>query len=150
MTISRFERLLPVLPLLMGFPVIEARAQAPAPNLGNRCPDIDPSAEPECAGRGIAGKEREMSRLYALALAALRTNYRRYGRDDSRTSPIFLRRSQAAWRQFVDGDCTVRAAYGGGSNSSISDRETGCRQEELDRRIAFLRQLATGTGMFGP
>jgi uncharacterized protein YecT (DUF1311 family) len=91
-----------------------------------------------------------MARLYTRALAAVRTSYERYGSSDSRTSPDFLERSQAAWRRFADSNCTVVAAYGGGSNSAISDRETACYEEELDRRIGFLRQLAEGSGIFGP
>lgn len=152
MTIFRFERLLLALtlPLLTGLPAAAAAAQAPAPNARDQCSNIDPFAERACIGRRIAGKEREMGRLYIRALAAVRGSYARYGGEDSRTSPDYLRRSQAAWRQFVASNCAVRAAYGGGSNASISDRETACREEDLDSRIAFLRQLATGSGTFGP
>lgn len=150
MTIFRFERLLLTLSLLPSLPATAAMAQSPAANARDRCSHIDPSTERACINRRIAGKEREMGRLYTRALAAVRASYRRYGDEDSRTSPEFLRRSQAAWRQFVDSNCAVRAAYDGGSNSSISDRETDCREGELDRRIAFLRQLATASGMFGP
>jgi uncharacterized protein YecT (DUF1311 family) len=136
------------LALTLGHPA--AAAQPLAPNPSDRCSGSDPSSERACIGRRIAGKEREMGRLYARALTAVRASNRRHGQEDGRTGPDFLRRSQAAWRQFVDSNCTVRAAYGGGSNSSISDRETACREAELDGRIAFLRQLATGSGMFGP
>lgn len=136
-----------LLPLLLGLSAGPVAAQPPAPD---PCSNIDPSTERDCFGRRIAGKEREMDRLYAGALAAVRTSHERYGSGDSRTSPDFLRRSQAAWRLFADGNCSVIAAYGGGSNSAISDREMDCYEAELDRRIAFLRELAEGSGIFGP
>jgi len=39
----------------------------------------------------------------------------------------------------------VQAAFGGGSNPSISDREMDCYEDALDKRIELLRQLADET-----
>lgn len=55
--------------------------------------------------------------------------------------PKYLDASQAAWKSYVDANCTVVAALGGGSNSAITDREGACYEKELDLRVAFLREV---------
>jgi hypothetical protein len=64
-----------------------------------------------------------------------------YAHSDIRTGLKYLDESQAAWKSYVDANCTVVAALGGGSNSAISDREGACYEKELDLRIAFLREV---------
>jgi uncharacterized protein YecT (DUF1311 family) len=91
-----------------------------------------------------------MRQLYAKALVRVRKSYAEHGEFDNRTAPRFLIAAQRDWKRFVDANCTVTGSFGGGSNSSISDRITGCEEDELDRRISYLRDLVDGTGTFGP
>ncbi|AQR73159.1 hypothetical protein BXU08_05215 [Sphingomonas sp. LM7] len=93
----------------------------------------------------MAAKERTLALVYSQARAAVRRNFARYGREDNRSNPDHLVRSQASWKRFVADDCKVQAAFAGGSNPSISDRETGCYEDALDKRIEFLEQLANGS-----
>jgi uncharacterized protein YecT (DUF1311 family) len=109
------------------------------------CSNISPIVERECLGRRIAAKERLLGATFRLAMQSVRKNFARYGQWDKRSDPIYLTRSQAAWKQYVDSDCKVQAGFGGGSNPSISDREMDCYEGALDKRIEFLRQLADGT-----
>jgi len=88
-----------------------------------------------------------MRNQFVKARNAVAEGIRRYGSNDARTNPKYLDAAQAAWKRFVDNNCTVIAAYNGGSNSAISDREMHCYEGELDRRIRFLRDVANGTGL---
>jgi uncharacterized protein YecT (DUF1311 family) len=86
-----------------------------------------------------------MSKQLESARKAVTRNFALHGANDLRTAPKYLDASQAAWKSYVRNNCTVIAAYGGGSNSAISNREMYCYEEELDRRIRFLRDVANGT-----
>jgi uncharacterized protein YecT (DUF1311 family) len=119
------------------------RAAEPASTAS--CSNIDPFAERECASKRIAAKERLLQATYRRAMRSVRKNFARYGQSDNRSNPAYLTRSQAAWKQYVDNDCKVQAAFGGGSNPSISDREMDCYEDALDKRIESLRQLADET-----
>ena len=88
-----------------------------------------------------------MKRQFIKARKALAKGFARYGDNDNRTDPKYLDASQAAWKRYVENNCTVIAAYPGGSNSAISDREIYCYEDELDRRIKFLRDVTDGTGV---
>ena len=68
-----------------------------------------------------------------------------WGAGDIRTNPSHFIQAHHDWRRFVGSNCTTLAAFGGGSNSSISDREAECHERELDQRIALYRQFADGT-----
>jgi len=151
MTISRSRRLL-LLFLLWQIPagLSAAPARAPDSQTNDRCSNIDPFVERKCVDRRIAGKERARRQLYAQALVSVRKDFAEYGNWDNRASPRFLERSQVEWKRFVDANCTVIGAFGGGSNPSITDRITGCYETELDRRIKFLSDLVQHTGEFGP
>jgi len=92
--------------------------------------------------RTIERKERLLQATYKRAMQSVRKNFARYGQWDERSDSAYLTRSQAAWRQYIDNDCKVQAAFGGGSNPSISDRQMDCYERALDQRIDFLRQLA--------
>jgi len=83
--------------------------------------------------------------LLKRARSRVAEGFKKYGDWDDRTHPKFLEASQAEWRKFVDDNCTVIGAFGGGSNSAISDRIGDCYEEELDRRIDFLREVAEGS-----
>jgi len=80
----------------------------------------------------LARRERETSRPGALAMA------------DVRRSPAYLDRSQAAWREYVEQDCTMRAGLLAGASVWISRETRSCYLEELDRRIRFLESIASG------
>jgi uncharacterized protein YecT (DUF1311 family) len=122
-----------------------ARQSAP----GNGCSSIDPSEARACVGVRIESKERILADVLASARERVARSHATYGHRDNRTAPRFLDRSQTAWRSYAETSCTVSAALGGGSNSAISDRLTACFEEELDRRIRLLRELADGTGSAG-
>ncbi|MDV3456304.1 lysozyme inhibitor LprI family protein [Sphingomonas sp. HF-S4] len=139
MTIFRFELALLVLA------AIPSSGAAARQSIGASCDNVDPFVERECVDRRIEAKKRRLASLYTEALTAVRGNFARYGSQDNRSNPDYLMRSQMSWTQFVDNDCKVQAAFGGGSNSSISERETGCYEDALDRRIEFLEQLADGS-----
>jgi uncharacterized protein YecT (DUF1311 family) len=104
------------------------------------CSNIDPFAARKCVGARI---ERLLQATYRRAMQSPRKNFARYGQLDKRSDSAYLTRSQAAWKQYVDNDCKVQAAFGGGSNPSISDRQMDCY--ERAQRIDFLRQLADET-----
>ena len=124
-------------------------ASAPGHAQGARdtCSGIDPFAMRKCVSSRIERKEQRMAQLFAQARRVVARNFARYGNNDRRTSPTFLEQSQTAWKHFVDSNCTVVAAYSGGSNSAISDRLMHCYEGELDRRILFLRDVAKGIGI---
>lgn len=109
------------------------------------CDNIDPFVVRACIDKRVAAKERTLASVYSRALTAARRNFARYGREDDRSNPGHLVRSPASWKRFVADDCKVQAAFGGGSNASISDRETACYEDALDQRIEFLGQLADGS-----
>ena len=126
---------------------LAANVSVQAQGAPDACSSIDPFAVRKCAGSRIERKEQQMAQLFAQARRVVARNFRRYGNYDRRTNPTFLEQSQTAWKRFVDSNCTVVAAYGGGSNSAISDRLLHCYEGELDRRIQFLRDVAKGTGI---
>ena len=144
MTTSRFSLLL----FCVFLPAASAVAKD-APNVHGtgECGNIDPFAVRKCVGARIDRKERLMSRQLISARRAVARNFARYGVNDIRTAPTYLDASQAAWKRYVEDNCTVIAAYGGGSNSAISDRKMHCYEEELDRRVRFLRDVTNGTGV---
>ena len=109
------------------------------------CSNIDPLRQRQCISRRVAGKVRTLERLYPKALAAVKVGFAKWGEGDTRMNPRYFVQAHRDWRRFVDSNCTALAAFGGGSNSSISDRNTECHERELDQRIALYRQLADGT-----
>ena len=114
------------------------------------CGNIDPSVQRKCVGTRIDAKVAKMEVLFVRARAEVAKSFAAYGRHDNRTDPRRLDAAQSAWRSFAEAHCDVVAAYGGGSNSAISDRATECFEDELDRRTEFLRQLAEKDGIFAP
>ncbi len=80
----------------------------------------------------LARRQRETDAPGALAMS------------DNRRDPLYLDRSQAAWRQYVDADCTVRAGLLWGGNVWISRGIRNCYLDELDRRIRFLESIVAG------
>jgi uncharacterized protein YecT (DUF1311 family) len=114
------------------------------PNPGD-CSNISPIEQRQCISRRMDAKERTLERLYPKALASVKAGFAKWGSGDIRMNPIHFVRAHRDWRRFVDSNCTALAAFGGGSNSSISDREAECHERELDQRIALYRQLANGT-----
>ena len=112
------------------------------PNPGN-CSNISPDVQRQCIKRRIETKQLTLERLYPKALAAARAA--KWGTGDRRMSPRYFVQAHRDWGRFVGSNCTALAAFGGGSNSSISDREAECHERELDQRIALYRQLADGT-----
>ena len=112
-----------------------------AVELGEHCANIDPSKERSCISARIENKESLLAQAFVRARAVVAQGYALYGHSDVRTDPKYLDESQAAWKSYVDANCTVVAALGGGSNSAISDREGACYEKELDLRIAFLREV---------
>jgi uncharacterized protein YecT (DUF1311 family) len=141
MTIFRFDLLGCAVLLLSAAPSVAAPDQAGPTD----CSSIDPFAVRKCVGARIERKELLLEATYKRAMQAVRKNFARYGQSDNRSNPVYLTRSQAAWKQYVDSDCKVQAAFGGGSNSSISDREMYCYEDAVDKRIELLRQLADET-----
>jgi uncharacterized protein YecT (DUF1311 family) len=124
-------------------PAAERAANIPRTD---ECGNIDPSAVRKCVGGRIDRKERLMSQQLIKAREAVARGFARHGNNDNRTDPRYLDASQEAWKRYVESNCTVIAAYPGGSNSAISDREMYCYEEELDRRLQFLRDVSEGTG----
>ncbi|WP_261269032.1 hypothetical protein [Sphingomonas sp. LC-1] len=109
------------------------------------CSNVDPDMARTYVDRRVKKKELQLTALYPKALASVRRNYMKFGRQDNRSDPIYFQRSQDAWKKFVLNDCKLRASFGGGSNSSISDRELDCYEGALDGRIEFFKQLADGS-----
>jgi len=142
MTTSRFERFSCLGLLLLSTAAAAAASDQTRPA---DCSNIDPFAVRKCVGARIERKERLLQATYKRAMQSVRKNFARYGQSDNRSNPVYLTRSQAAWKRYVDNDCKVRAAFGGGSNPSISDREMDCYEDALDKRIELLRQLADET-----
>ncbi len=126
-----------------------ATAQSPYYPAGE-CSNIDPMTQRRCVHARIERKEREMEALLAQARNAVARAHaaRQPWQSDTRSDPAYLDHAQAAWRSFVDNNCTVVAGYLGGSNSSVSDLIAGCWEGELDNRIRFLRHLLEQTGPF--
>ena len=83
--------------------------------------------------------------LYPRALVQARRGFAKWGRNDNRMHPRFFEQAHRDWRRFVDSNCTATAAFGGGSNSSISDRQTHCLEQELDRRIELYERMGKGS-----
>jgi hypothetical protein len=132
--------------LLIAAPM-QVRAQSPQgvwPNPG-ACSNISPNDQRRCIGRRVAAKQRSLERLYPRALAAVQSGFAKWGATDNRLHPRHFVRAHREWRQFVDSNCIAVGAFGGGSNSSVSDRITECYERELDERIRLYRQLADGT-----
>jgi uncharacterized protein YecT (DUF1311 family) len=117
---------------------------AAAPEAGE-CSNISPTVQRQCIGRRVEAKSRLVNQLYTPALAAVRAGFAKWGRHDRRLDPRHFIRAHREWRQFIDSDCTAVGAFGGGSNSSISDRITQCYERALDERIQLYRQIADGT-----
>jgi uncharacterized protein YecT (DUF1311 family) len=149
MTISRFE-LVSLAGLFLLPTAVLAAAPSEKPAGPGSCGNINPFAVRKCVSTRIERKERLMRNQLVTARIAVTQRFRRYGRNDTRTDPKYLDASQAAWKRFVENNCTVIAAYNGGSNSAISDREMYCYEGELDRRIRFLRDVAQGTALMEP
>jgi uncharacterized protein YecT (DUF1311 family) len=147
MTIFRFELFSCVSSLLL---LVTASAAASEERRPAECSNIDPFAVRKGVGARIERKEQLMGQQFIKARKAVAQSFAHYGSNDSRTDPRFLDHSQAAWKRFVENNCTVIAAYGGGSNSAISDRLMYCYEGELDHRIEFLRGAAEASGEFGP
>src|SRR4051812_27752730 len=109
MTIFRCSLL--VLCLLLPAPVVPAAKDAPNIHPIAECGNIDPFAVRKCVAARVARKERQMSRQFIQARKALARGFARYGKNDIRTDPKYLDASQAAWKRYVDNNCTVIAAY---------------------------------------
>ena len=110
-----------------------------------RCSNISPILERQCISRRVEAKQRTLEGLYPRALAAVKAGFAKWGAGDTRMNPRYFVEAHRDWRRFVESNCTALAAFGGGSNSSISDRETECHERELDERILLYRQLADET-----
>jgi uncharacterized protein YecT (DUF1311 family) len=137
---------------ILAFAILAAglsAARVQAQDATGACSTINPGVVRSCMESRIERKERLMSHLFAQARRSVARNFARYGSNDNRSDPKFLDASQAAWKQWVDSNCTVIAAYNGGSNSATSDRIANCYEGELNRRIEFLRSASNGTGVFG-
>ncbi len=119
---------------------------APQPGPVQTCSSLSPSEVRMCVSARIQSKERTLTHVLARTRERVARSHADYGHWDNRTAPHFVDRSQAAWASYVEANCTVSAAFGGGSNSAISDRFSACFEEELDSRIRFLRDLSDGTG----
>ena len=113
------------------------------------CSNIDVFAERACISSRVEVKERELVRLYEEALVEVKAQFKEYGHRDDRLDPDNFVQAQVDWKRFVDSNCESTGAYGGGSNSSISDRIFACYEYELDRRIELFTQMADGSyGLF--
>jgi hypothetical protein len=93
----------------------------------------------------VEAKQRTVERLYPQALAAVRSGFAQWGRSDNRLNPGHFIQAHHDWKRFVSSNCVAVGAFGGGSNSSVSDRVTACHERELDSRIQLYRQMAAGT-----
>ncbi len=124
-----------------------ASAQSPSGVWANPrdCSNISPSVERQCISRRVEAKERTVERLYPQALSAVRAGFAKWGHLDNRLNPRHFIRAHRDWRQFIDSNCTAVGAFGGGSNSSVSDRVTECHERALDERIELYRRLADGS-----
>ena len=131
-------------PIQLGEPVRAQSVTGVWPSPGN-CSNISPIEQRQCISRRIEAKERTLERLYTKALATVKAGFAKWGAGDIRTNPSHFIQAHHDWRRFVGSNCTTLAAFGGGSNSSISDREAECHERELDQRIALYRQFADGT-----
>lgn len=145
MTIFRFSVFLGIAASAAGSSVCASPSSVTVPETDLNCSNINPQEERTCISRRRTAKEQRLKAVFTLALAAVSHSFKKYGDADNRTDPAYLKRSQAEWERFVEDDCIVKAAFGGGSNSSISDRHSDCYEIELDHRIEFLEQLASGS-----
>jgi uncharacterized protein YecT (DUF1311 family) len=111
---------------------------------------IDPFSDDRCYKRHAERQETRLERALADTRRYLARRHRETSRPgalamaDARRDPAYLDRSQRAWRDFVEHNCTVRAGLLWGSNVSVSRGERSCYLEELERRIAFLESIASG------
>ena len=104
-----------------------------------------PIPEYECVDRNVQRKERRMADALYKARQYVEERERTVKwMEDTRRSPIYLDWSQAAWKQYVDQNCTVIGGASGGSSAWVSRYEVDCYSQELDRRIKFLEELAAG------
>lgn len=100
-------------------------------------------AEYQCVDRNNRRKEEQMDRLYSEALARVRKREANAA-PDMRRDPAHLQKSQAAWKRYVDENCTVVAGLMGGAGGWVSRMWSDCYSQELDNRIMFLGQVAAG------
>jgi hypothetical protein len=142
MTTFRCELLAATLAAAAGFAAPTSAQIWPDPKA---CGNIDPSTQRECISRRIAAKERELDRLYLAALTSVRAGFAKWGQNDNRMHPRYFMQAQTDWKRFVRSNCTATSAFGGGSNSSISDRYGACYEHQLDQRIELFKQVAEGT-----
>ena len=111
---------------------------------------IDPFLEDRCHNAFVARQEAWLDQALAGARRYLVRRQREttgagaVAMEDQRRDPAYLDRSQAAWREYVEQDCTVRAGLLWGGNVWVSRGERSCYLEELERRIAFLESVASG------
>jgi uncharacterized protein YecT (DUF1311 family) len=102
-----------------------------------------PIDEYQCVSRNIERKERLLGDAFSRARFYLQ-QHEDDGMKDNRRSPIYLDWSQAAWKQYVEHNCTVIAGATGGSNAWVSRFWADCYSQELDSRIKFLEGIAAG------
>ena len=111
----------------------------------DHCNNISPWVTRACIGRRLEAKDRLVRSLYPRALASVRSGFAKWGRQDTRLNPRHFADAHRDWQRFIASNCRALGAFGGGSNTSISDRITRCHERELDARIQLYRQIADGT-----
>ncbi len=138
--------------LVLGATATADRSSAQSPYYpASACSRLAPAAQRDCNFKRLQQKERQMLSLLTQARASLagRQAQRENWQHDGRGDPSHLDRSQAAWATFIENNCKVIAVYPGGTSSAVSDRAAGCRENEIDARLRFLRHLVEETGPFG-
>jgi len=103
-----------------------------------------PIVEYECVDRNNERREARMMAVFSTAIDAVEKRQATASVQDERRSHVYLKWSQAAWKEFAEQNCTVVAGLSGGSNAWVTRYWLDCYSEELDRRIKFLEQVAAG------
>jgi len=107
---------------------------------GQACTGGSQLEQNQCLGKQRGDLDRELNRIYKLALQA------RPEQDnaDDRKSRAQLRKSQRAWLVYKRENCALQGGLQGGSNAWVSTFAGLCEKQELADRIEFLKKVANG------
>ena len=111
---------------------------------------IGPFAQDRCHDRQVELQEARLDRALLATRRYLASREQQTSgpeapaMEDRRRDPAYLDRSQAAWRDFVQQNCTLQAGLLWGANVWVSRGVRSCYLEELERRIRFLESIASG------
>lgn len=98
----------------------------------------------QCQHEELKRLDKELNRIYPSALKSLPV----HDESDSRKQQEQLRKSQRAWLVYVQENCALEGGLEGGSSAWVSTFSSSCQEEELRKRIEYLRKIACRTQDF--